>query len=189
MKTYRLITTNPLKLVTKNVSGKPATMQVKDGYPAPTPPVTWKDYWPSPEDWPTDIKQPPLYAYVEELAYPSLSADEGNIWTRELTLSAYEWVQTAAPPEPDPEWYVQPAWRIRAVADVTPYGEGLLIDAITAAIDAIEDPTQKAISKEVFFGGNTLERTSTLLVSMASGLGLTDAEIDTLFQQADTIEV
>ena len=33
MKTYRLITTNPLKLVTKNVSGKPAIMQVKDGYP------------------------------------------------------------------------------------------------------------------------------------------------------------
>lgn len=189
MKTYRLITTNPLKLVTKNVSGKPATMQVKDGYPAPTPPNNWKDYWPAPEDWPADIKQPPLYAYVEELAYPSLSADEGNIWTRELTLSAYGWTQTPAPPEPNPEWYIQPAWRIRAIADVTPFGGGLLIDAITAAIDAIVDPLEKAVAKEVFFGGNTLERDSAVLVAMAAGLGLTDEQLDDLFQQADAIVV
>lgn len=166
MKKYRLITTSPLKFATTSIGGLPTVLNTN------TPPVT-----------------PSSYAYVEELAYPSLSADEGNIWTRELTLSAYGWAQTAAPPAPDPEWFVQPAWRIRAVADVTPYGGGMLIDAITAAIDAVEDPTQKAISKEVFFGGNTLERTSTLLVSMAQGLGLTDSELDTLFQQADAIEV
>ena len=167
----------------------PATMQVKDGYPAPSPSNNWKDYWPAPEDWPVDIKQPPLYAYVEELAYPSLSADEGNMWTRELTLSAYGWTQTAAPPEPEPEWYEVPAWRIRAIADVTPHGAGLLIDSITAAIDAIADPLEKAVAKEVFFGGNTLRRDSVLLTSMATGLGLTDVELDDLFQQAYAIVV
>lgn len=190
MKTYRLITTNPLKLVTKNVSGKPAIMQVKDGYPAPTPPVTWKDYWPAPEDWPTDIKQPPLYAYVEELTYPEEAPAEGFIWSRKLTVDAYGWEQVVTPDdEIEPEWYEVPAWRVRAIADVTPYEDGLLIDAITVAINSIVDPLEKAIAQEVFFGGNTLHRTSTLLVTMAAGLGLSDNQLDDLFQQAYAIVV
>lgn len=177
MKTYRLITINPLKLATKSVAGKPTSVQVADGYSVPSPPYVG--------DHPLFTK----YAYVEELGYPSLSADEGNIWTRELTLSAYGWTQTPAPPEPNPEWYIQPAWRIRAIADVTPFGGGLLIDAITAAIDAIVDPLEKAVAKEVFFGGNILERDSAVLVAMAAGLGLTDEQLDDLFQQAHAIVV
>jgi hypothetical protein len=190
MTTYRLITTNPLKLVTKNVSGKPAIMQVKDGYPAPTPPVIWKDYWPAPEDWPTDIKQPPLYAYVEELTYPEEAPAEGFIWSRKLTVDAYGWEQVVAPDDKiEPEWYEVPAWRVRAIATVTPYEDGLLIDAITVAINSIVDPLEKVTAQEVFFGGNTLHRTSTLLVTMAAGLGLSDNQLDDLFQQAYAIVV
>ena len=173
MKRYRLITLTPLNLVTKNIGGKPAAMSVKDGYPAPTPPYT----------------DPAEYAYVEELPFPEEVPAEGFVWARELTTEAYGWKQVEAPPEPNPEWYIQPAWRIRAIADVTPYGGGLLIDAITAAIDAIVDPLEKAVAKEVFFGGNTLERDSAVLVAMAAGLGLTDEQLDDLFQQADAIVV
>lgn len=61
-----------------------------------------------------------------------------------------------------------------AICTVIPLGDGLLIDAITALVEAIEDPVQKAVSKEVFFGGNTLKRNSNLLTAMSSSLGLTD---------------
>tara|TARA_R110000796_G_scaffold17999_2_gene54824 strand:+ start:310 stop:843 length:534 start_codon:yes stop_codon:yes gene_type:complete len=177
MKTYRLITLNPLKLVTKSVSGKPAVMQVKDGYPAPTPP-----WWP--ENF--DAK----YAYIEELAYPEDTPAEGFIWTRELTTEAYGWKQVEAPPAPNPEWYVQPAWRIRAIAKVTPYGGGMLMDGINTIVESLSsDPVQKAVAEEVFYGGNTLERDSALLVGMAAGLGLDDVELDNIFQQAASIEV
>ena len=167
MKTYQLITLDPLKLYTKSLNGLPSSLSR-----GAAPPAT-----------------PDGYKYVENVSKPTEDPADGFIWTRELTADEYGWAQTAAPAEPDPEWYEQPAWRIRAIADVTPYGEGLLIDACAAAIDAIVDPAEKAIAKEVFFGGNTLRRDSALLTSLASGLGLTDAELDSLFQQADAIVV
>ncbi len=178
MKTYRLITLNPVKLVNESVAGKPSSIHVLDGYSVPPPPYTG--------DHPLFTK----YAYVEELAYPSLSADEGNIWTRELTLSAYGWTQTPAPPEPNPEWYEQPAWRVRAIAKVTPYGDATLMDSIDTIVESLSsDPVQKAVAEEAFYGGNTLERDSGLLTDMASSLGLTDTDLDNIFQQAAAIEV
>ena len=164
---YRLIQTDPLQFSSKSVNGLP-TILVRDAAAPETPEG---------------------YAYVEELAYPEEAPTEGFIWTRELTTEVYGWTQTEAPAEPTPEWYEQPAWRVRAIADITPYGEGLLIDAIRTMVDSIEDPVQKAISNEVFFYGNTLERDSSLLVSMAAALGLDDTQIDDIFQQAAAIEV
>lgn len=177
MKTYRLITLNPLKLVTNSVSGKPASMQVKDGYPAPTPP-----WWPE--------LYGAKYAYIEELPIPEEAPAEGFIWTRELTTEAYGWAQTVAPVEPNPEWYTQPAWRVRAIAKVTPHSGGTLMDSIDTIVESLSsDPVQKSVAEEVFYGGNTLERDSALLTGMASSLGLTDTELDDIFQQADAIEV
>ena len=171
MKTYRLITLNPLKLVTGSVAGKPAVMQVKDGYPAPTPP-----WWP--ENF--DAK----YAYIEELPIPEEAPAEGFIWTRELSTEAYGWAQTVAPVEPNP------AWRVRAIAKVTPYGDATLMDSIDTIVESLSsDPVQKAVAEEAFYGGNTLERDSVLLTDMASSLGLTDTDLDNIFQQAAAIEV
>lgn len=167
MKTYQLITLDPLKLYTKSLNGLPSSL-VRASSPPPTPAG---------------------YKYVENVSKPTEDPADGFVWTRDLTADEYGWAQTSAPAAPDPEWYEQPAWRIRAIADVTPHGGGMLIDSITAAIDAIVDPAEKAVAKQVFFGGNTLRRDSALLTSMAAGLGLTDAELDTLFQQADAIVV
>lgn len=167
MKTYQLITLDPLKLYTKSLNGLPSSLSR-----GAAPPAT-----------------PDGYKYVENVSKPTEDPADGFIWTRELTADEYGWAQTAAPAEPDPEWYEQPAWRIRAIADVTPHGGGMLIDSCAAAIDVIVDPVEKAVAKEVFFGGNTLRRDSALLTSLASGLGLTDAELDSLFQQADAIVV
>ena len=180
---------DPLSLVTKSVSGRPPSIKIKDGYEVPTAPGVWLDHWPSLEDWPDGIDVPLRYAYVEELPYPEEAPAEGFIWTRELTIEAYGWKQVEAPPAPNPEWYIQPAWRIRAIAKANPFGAGTLLDAATAAIDAIADPLEKIVAEEVFFGGNTLERDSALLAGMATGLGLTDAQLNDLFQQAAAIEV
>lgn len=165
---YRLIQLDPLALYNKSINGLPPTL-VRD-VAAPTTPAG--------------------YAYVEELAYPEEAPAEGFIWSRKLTVDAYGWEQVVTPDdEIEPEWYEVPAWRVRAIADVTPYEDGLLIDAITVAINSIVDPLEKAIAQEVFFGGNTLHRTSTLLVTMAAGLGLSDNQLDDLFQQAYAIVV
>ena len=165
---YRLIQLDPLALYNKSINGLPPTL-VRD-VAAPTTPAG--------------------YAYVEELAYPEEAPAEGFIWSRKLTVDAYGWEQVVTPDdEIEPEWYEVPAWRVRAIATVTPYEDGLLIDAITVAINSIVDPLEKVTAQEVFFGGNTLHRTSTLLVTMAAGLGLSDNQLDDLFQQAYAIVV
>ena len=167
MKTYQLIKLSPLSLQYKSLGGLPSSLTRESDPPA----------------------VPEGYAYVENLPIPEEAPAEGFRWIRLLTTDRYGWVESAALAEPNPEWYEQPAWRVRAIADITPYGDGLLIDAIHTMIDSIEDPVQKAISNEVFFYGNTLERDSSLLVSMAAALGLDDAQLDAIFQQADAIEV
>ena len=164
---YRLIQLDPLTLYNKSIKGLPPTL-VRDAA-APTTPAG--------------------YAYVEELDIPEEEPAEGFLWTRELTTEQYGWTQTAAPPEPDPDWYEVPAWRVRAIADVTPHDGGLLIDAITVTINAIADPLEKAVAKEVFFGGNTLRRDRVLLTTMAVDLSLSDTQLDDLFQQAAAIVV
>ena len=66
------------------------------------------------------------------------------------------------------------------------------MDAITTTINSLTgDTAQQTIAREVFFGGHVLERKSPLLTTMAgvSGLGLTDDQLDELFQQANAIEV
>lgn len=165
---YRLIQLDPLALYNKSINGLPSTL-VRD-VAAPTTPAG--------------------YAYVEELDGPEEEPAEGFLWSRELTTEQYGWTQVAiSDDEIDPEWYEVPAWRVRAIADVTPHADGLLIDYVATTIDSIADPLEKAVAKEVFFGGNTLRRDSTLLITLATSLGLSDQDLDSLFQQAYAIEV
>ncbi len=163
---YILTQTNPLRISYKSVGGLPTTLS-RD-----TPPPT----------------TPEGYAYVEDEDFPTDTPAEGKIWSRLLTTTSYGWVEVEQV-ETEEEWYEVPAWRIRAIAKVTPFGESVLMDAVDAAITAIADPVEKAVAQEVFYHGNTLRRDSTLLTSMATGLGLDDATLDSLFEQAFAIEV
>ena len=168
MKTLKLITIDPLQLYHKSVNGFPATRKIADDADAPVPPEGW--------------------AYVEELDFPVEEPAEGKQWVRNLTLQEYGWIE-ADYTAPEPDWYELPAWRIRAVAKVTPFGDGVLMDSVDAAIAAIVDPVEKAVAEEVFYHGNTLRRDSALLTSMAAGLGIDDPTLDGLFQQSAAIEV
>ena len=168
MKTLKLITNDPLQLYSKSINGFPATYKLIDGADAPVPPEGW--------------------AYVEELGYPPEDAQEGKQWVRNLTAESYGWMEQDAP-EQEPEWYELPAWRIRAVAKLTPFGDGVLMDSVDLAIAAIADPAEKAVAEEVFYYGNTLRRDSVLLTTMATGLGIDDLTLDGIFEQAYAIEV
>lgn len=163
---YKLIQLNPLRLLHVNLGGLPASLSRESD-----PPQT-----------------PDGYAYVEDEAFPVEEPSEGKQWVRNLTAESYGWIEQDVLEE-EPEWYEIPAWRIRAVAKVTPFGDGMLMDAVDVAIAAIVDPVEKAVAEEVFYRGNTLRRDSALLTTMATGLGLTDAALDGLFSQAYAIEV
>lgn len=167
MTTLRLITTSPVAFARKSVNGFPLAYLLPAGADAPIPPQG--------------------FAYVPELDFPDADPSEGMEWTRLLTTTEYGWQETAIPE--DTSHHEQPAWRIRVVAKVTPHGGGTLMEACLASIDAIVDPAEKAAAEECFLGGNTLRIDSDLLVSMAAGLGLSDADLDNLFQQAASIVV
>ena len=63
-----------------------------------------------------------------------------------------------------------------------------LFDAAQGAIQAIEDPLQRAIAQDAFERG-AFSRTSALMASIMATLGKTDAERDELFRQAAEITI
>jgi uncharacterized protein YuzE len=77
-----------------------------------------------------------------------------------------------------------PAWRVKAICDIQE-----LTSSIEAALDAIEDVNTKFVAKRSWYEGNEIYRKSQLLVSMASGLGLTDEQLDNMFIAAGELSV
>ena len=162
---YQLIQLSPLK-VQRSLNGLPSSIIRAEGRAVPSVPYGYK--------------------YVEDSPLPEDPADDGFFWSRVLTEDAYTWAQA---PLPATGWHSQPAWRVRAVVKATPFGAETLMDAVIDAIASIADPLDQSIAEEAFFGGNVLERNSSLLLNMAATIPLTDEELDTIFQQADAIEV
>ena len=162
---YQLIQLSPLK-VQRNLNGLPSLIFRAEGRAVPSVPLGYK--------------------YVEDFPLPSTDPDDGFFWSRVLTEDAYNWAQA---PLPTTGWHSQPAWRVRAVVKATPFGAETLMDAVITAIASITDPLEQSVAEEAFFGGNVLERNSALLLSMAASIPLTDAELDTIFQQAAAIDV
>lgn len=62
-----------------------------------------------------------------------------------------------------------------------------LLDDIQPLIDAIEDPTAKAMLQIYWDDSLTFDRQNEYFIQMAYGLGLTDAEIDTAFIEASLL--
>lgn len=185
MTTYRLITTNPLKIITKNVSGKPAIMVVKDGYPAPEPPNTWQDYWPALEDWPADIKQPPLYAYVIEQPYPTEPAPEGEEYIRLLTTTEYGWTT-----QPMPAAEIDYVTRIQMRDVLIDEGLDTSIETILAEMPETTDLEiiEKKKMAEWWNHAPNFRRDNDRIATMQVALGLTDAEVDDLFTAASLVD-
>lgn len=84
------------------------------------------------------------------------------------------------PPAPEP---VVPQSVTMRQARLALLGAGLL-DDVDAAIAAIPDETQRRAAQIEWEYANTLERNSQWVANLASGLGLTDEQLDDLFTTA-----
>ena len=62
-----------------------------------------------------------------------------------------------------------------------------LLDDVGAAIAAIPDPAQRKAAEIEWEYATVIERNSSLVTSLAAGLGLTAADIDALFEAASRI--
>jgi hypothetical protein len=62
-----------------------------------------------------------------------------------------------------------------------------LTASVNAAIDAISDPTAKAIAKAKFNHTQVFNRSNPLFETLKAGVGVTDAQIDAMWMQAKDI--
>jgi hypothetical protein len=62
-----------------------------------------------------------------------------------------------------------------------------LTASVNAALDAISDPTAKAIAKAKFNHTQVFNRSNPLFETLKAGVGVTDAQIDAMWMQAKDI--
>lgn len=90
-----------------------------------------------------------------------------------------------APPPPAPRSTAM--WRARAIAKVTPHGEGTLFDAVVAAIAAMTDPLVQAAASEAWERGTTFDLDGQLVPVLMAGLGMTEEDILPLIAAAESL--
>lgn len=69
-------------------------------------------------------------------------------------------------------------WRARTIMKVTPWGSGTLFQAVQAAIAGLTDPLQKAAAEEALERGDVFDRDGVFVPMLASGIGLTEGQLD-----------
>ncbi len=122
----------------------------------------------------------PAGAVYEEL--PAELEGYTRIWTNG------QWVHvddTEVPDMPRPTPIV-PASVSRAQGKTALINAGLW-PAVLAAVDAIEDATQRALAEVALHDTTTWERMSPTLNALAFGLGMNDAQLDALFVSASQV--
>lgn len=119
MATYRLIKIDPLTLVGKNIHGHPVTRTLDDL---------------------TNVTAPEGYKYIVDEPIPNVLPEPGNIWVRELTDSAYSWVQ-AADSEPALKTPVLEATKLTIMRNLLSIDRWELFEAALTTLDPI---SQKA---------------------------------------------
>lgn len=95
------------------------------------------------------------------------------------------WVAAGGVPDPCPNLPVpQSLTRAQARAALIVSG---LIDQVQPAIDAIQDPVQRALVQNDWDNRLTFERNNTTLLALSGLLGLADGAIDDLFRLGVTL--
>lgn len=105
------------------------------------------------------------------------------------TWEGGEWVDKTPDTEPEPPHVPRSTamWRARAIAKVTPHGEGTLFDAVEAAISAMTDPLVQAAASEAWERGATFDLDGQLVPLLMSILGMTEEDVLPLVEAAESL--
>ena len=114
--------------------------------------------------------------------WPNLASVPSGVVTEEMTAAEFAaWLAEQPAIEPIvPVPDVLPAWRILSVMDLHGY---------TATVEAIIDSlpaNAKKVAKRQLAGSN-IERTHALVLAAQQALGLSDAQVDDLFREAEAL--
>lgn len=105
-----------------------------------------------------------------------------------------KWVQTWTVTDLTPEQIAERLQQRRSAMSVPRLAARLALinaglwDNIPALIDAIPDATQKAQTLAFFEDARNWKRLDPTVIALGTGLGLDDAELDALFEAAQTID-
>lgn len=78
-------------------------------------------------------------------------------------------------------------WRARAIAKVTPHGNGTLFDAVVAAIANMTDPLVQAAASEAWERGTTFDLDGQLVPVLVAALGMTEEDVLPLIAAAENL--
>ena len=95
-----------------------------------------------------------------------------------LSYSRAGWIEVDAEPAPVPMYL--PAWRILSVMDLHGY-----TPTVEAIIDSLPANAKKVAKRQL--AGSNIERTHALVLAAQQALGLTDAQVDDLFREAEAL--
>lgn len=124
------------------------------------------------------------------LAQPGFTLPGKTLVPTDTAGPGWTWDGTTfSPPEPPPPPAPRSTamWRARAIARVTPHGEGTLFDAVLAAIDGLADPTVKAAAAEAWERGTLFDLDGQLVPTLMAALGLTEADVLPLIAEAEAL--
>ena len=116
-----------------------------------------------------DDGQPRAVAVPTE---PELPAGKAHVFGRA------GWIEVDAEPAPVP--VSLPAWRILSVMDLHGY-----TPTVEAIIDSLPERAKKVAKRQI--AGSNIERDHALVLAAQQALGLTDAQVDDLFREADAL--
>ena len=103
---------------------------------------------------------------------PELPAGKAHVFGRA------GWIEVDAEPAPVPA-YLQ-AWRVLSVMDLHGY-----TSTVEAIIDSLPADAKKVAKRQL--AGSNIERNHALVLAAQQALGLTDAQVDDLFREADAL--
>jgi hypothetical protein len=106
----------------------------------------------------------------------------GPGWTYANGVFTAPVVPPPPPPSTNPADYPLRPDQFFAMLDIAG-----LTASVNAALDAISDPTAKAIAKAKFNHTQVFNRSNPLFETLKAGVGVTDAQIDAMWMQAKDI--
>ncbi|HCC80368.1 MAG: hypothetical protein Tp185DCM00d2C31949971_26 [Prokaryotic dsDNA virus sp.] len=127
--------------------------------------------------------EPFIYSGEKRTVYRLVNnvVESQEIYSEDDTPSGWQ----ATEPTPDPEPITQVS---RAQGKVALISAGHWA-SVVAFVDAIPDPTQKALAEVALYDTTTWQRNSPFLATAASQIGLTETDLDNLFLAASQIQL